>query len=76
MKTNDPVIDEIRRVRHVISAEVGPDLAGLVDRYAKLEAQFTSPPITKVTRQPSACAGALEAGERASNHVLSPSDDW
>lgn len=56
---NDPTLDEIRRVRHEISAEIGPHLDGLVERYAKLEARFTQPPLTPKDRQNTPAAGAV-----------------
>ena len=43
---NDPLIDEIRRARREISNEVGPDLIGLVERYAKIESRFAKPALT------------------------------
>ncbi len=33
----DPVIDEIRRVRHAMSAEIGHDPQKLLDYYAELQ---------------------------------------
>ena len=42
---NDPVIDEVHRVRKVIAAEFGPDLDGIVEHYAKLESRFKRKPI-------------------------------
>ena len=52
---DEPTIDEIRRVRRLISAQIGNDLAGLVDRYAKIERQFLKPAITKGTRRTKHC---------------------
>lgn len=43
---NDLLIDEIRRARREISVELGPDLAGLVEHYAGIEARFLKPPLT------------------------------
>lgn len=37
---NDPVIDEIREVRHRISARFGHDPSRLVAYYMKLQAQY------------------------------------
>lgn len=37
---NDPVIDEVRRVRHQISAECGHDAKRMVDYYMKLEKEM------------------------------------
>ena len=36
----DPVIDEIRRIRHEISAEHGHDPRKLVEHYVKLQEQY------------------------------------
>jgi hypothetical protein len=52
---NDPVIDEIRRVRRVISNEIGPDLSRMVEYYARAESQFKRPPITKGNRRTKHC---------------------
>ncbi len=43
---NDPLIDEIRRARREISDELGPDLAGFVERYAEIETRFRKPALT------------------------------
>ena len=48
---NDPVIDEIRRVRKLISAEIGPDLSRMTDYYRRIEAEFSRPPITSPLRR-------------------------
>ena len=48
---NDPVIDEIRRVRKLISAEIGPDLSRMADFYRRAEAEFSRPPLTPPTRR-------------------------
>jgi hypothetical protein len=41
METNlDPVIDEVRQVRHAISERVGHDPARLVEYYMKLQEQY------------------------------------
>jgi len=37
---NDPVIDEVRRVRKLISDEIGSDLCDLVEHYAKYQSRF------------------------------------
>ncbi len=47
---NDPVINELRRVRLEISQEVGINLEGLVERYAKLESRFKKPACTPQDR--------------------------
>jgi hypothetical protein len=36
----DPVIDEVRQIRHEISARAGHDPARLVAYYIKLQAQY------------------------------------
>ena len=48
---DDPVIDEVRRVRRQISSEIGPELNDLVARYAKLESRFAHAPLTPSCRQ-------------------------
>ncbi len=45
--TPDPTIDEIRRIRHEISREVGHDLRLMKDQFAELEARFTRPSIDR-----------------------------
>ncbi len=39
--TNDPVIDEVRRVRKIISDEIGSNLAGLAEHYSKFDSRFS-----------------------------------
>ena len=53
--TPDPTIDEIRRVRHVISRESGHDIRMLKETFATLEAQFERPPIDHGARRTKAC---------------------
>ncbi len=48
---NDPVLSELRRVRHEISREVGTNLERLVERYAQLEFRFRKPAYTPQNRQ-------------------------
>ena len=43
--TNDPTIDEIRRIRHEISREVGHDLHRLKTTFELLERQFERSPV-------------------------------
>ena len=59
---NDPLIDEIRRVRREISDELGSDLAGLVERYAKIENRFTKPPLTAQDRRTIRCTDVAKPG--------------
>ena len=49
--TTDPVIDEVRRVRKLISDEIGPDLRGLVDHYSKYQSRFKRKPIDPTDRR-------------------------
>ena len=51
----DPVVDEVRRVRKLISDEIGPDLVGLVDHYAKLQSRFKRNPIDLTDRRTKHC---------------------
>ncbi len=37
---DDPVIDEVRRVRHEISARFGHDTKALMDHYRELERKY------------------------------------
>ena len=52
---NDPVIDEVRRVRKVIAAEFCPELDGMVEHYAKLESRFKRQPIPPTDRRTKHC---------------------
>ena len=69
---NDPLIDEIRRVRREISNELGPDLAGLVERYAKIENRFTKPPLTAQDRRSLHITRVAESGALALENQSSP----
>ena len=42
---NDPVIDEVHRVRKVIAAGFGLDFNGMLEQYAKLESRLKRKPI-------------------------------
>jgi hypothetical protein len=72
---NDPLIDEIRRARREISDELGPDLDGLVERYASLESRFTRPCLTPKDRRPKRCTEAAKPGELAMENQSSPPGD-
>ena len=61
MTMNDPLIDEIRRVRHAISNEVGANLESLIDRYAKLESRFASSPLTQKDRRTKDCTEVADS---------------
>lgn len=53
--TNDEPIDEIREVRHQISAEFGHDTQALLDHYREMEKRFADRMLRKPgsARQPS-----------------------
>ena len=51
--TNDPVIDEIRQVRHQISEQFGHDPARLVAYYLELQKQHADRLIGDVKKQQS-----------------------
>jgi hypothetical protein len=51
----DPVIDEVRRVRKLISDEIGPDLGGLVNHYAKYQSRFKRNPVDPTDRRTKHC---------------------
>ena len=58
-KKSDPVIDEIREVRHRISARCGHDPSSLVAYYMKLQEQYrdrlmVSPKAQEPAKQPAA----------------------
>lgn len=48
---NDPVIDEVRRVRKLISSEIGTNLSNLVEHYSKYESMFKAKPIEATDRR-------------------------
>ncbi len=57
----DPLIDEIRRVRHQISDEVGSNLDSLIDRYRQFETRFTNAPLTRKDRRTKDCTGVTDS---------------
>jgi len=57
---HDPPIDEIRRIRHEISKEIGTNLDDLVERYSEMESRFSKPAVTQPKRQTESC---IEAGK-------------
>jgi len=58
---NDPVIDEVRRVRREISDEVGSNLQSLIDRYCDLDTRFEKSPLTRKDRRTIECTGAAKS---------------
>lgn len=52
---DDPTIDEVRRVRREISSEFGPDLTGMVERYAAMESKFKRSALTPKNRRTKDC---------------------
>ncbi len=58
LRTTDPALDELRKIRHDISRECGHDPDKLVDRYIELQKRhkdrlINAPPDTE-ERQPAA----------------------
>jgi hypothetical protein len=53
--TNDPVIEELRRVRKLISNEIGANLAGLVEHYSKYDSRFKAKAIETTDRRKKHC---------------------
>jgi len=49
---DDPLIDEIRRVRHEISARFGHDTKALMDHYRELEKKYAD----RLLREPAGLA--------------------
>jgi len=58
---NDPVIDEVRRVRREISDEVGSNLNSLIDRYRDLDTRFEKSPLTRADRRTKDCTGVADS---------------
>lgn len=56
----DPTIDEVRKARRKISAEIGPQLSGLVDRYEEMGSRFKRAPLTPKERRTIRCTKAAE----------------
>lgn len=72
---NDPLVDEIRRVRREISDELGPELAGLVERYARFETRFSKPPLmVKDRRTVHGTSMAIPGVLALENPSLTPGD--
>ncbi len=71
----DPTIDELRKVRREISAEIGPELTGLVDRYTKMESRFNRPPLTPKHRRTIRCTEAAKLGDSPVENQSSPLGD-
>jgi FMN phosphatase YigB (HAD superfamily) len=58
--TNDPVLEEVRRVRKLISDEIGPELAGLVEHYAQYDSRFKAKAIDAPDRRTKHCTEVAE----------------
>jgi len=54
----DPVIDEIRRVRHLISAEMQHDPSKIVEYYRHAETLFSRPALNQANRRTKDCTEA------------------
>jgi hypothetical protein len=67
---NDPVLEEVRRVRKLISNEIGPNLVGLVEHYAKYDSRFTAKAIEATDRRTKHCTEV--ADQPHSDHSSSP----
>lgn len=68
---NDPHIDQIRKVRHELSNEVGHDLHKMKSRFTELEERFAHAVIDYGARRTTDCARM--AGGAALNGNASPS---
>jgi hypothetical protein len=71
----DPTIDEVRKVRREISAEVGPELLGLVERYTQMESRFKRPPLTPKDRRTIRYTEAAKQGDSPVENQSSPLGD-
>lgn len=56
---DDPVLDEVRRVRKLISKEIGPNLEDLVEHYAQYQSRFKRKPIELIGRKSSRIGQAM-----------------
>jgi len=72
---NDPVIDEVRRIRSEISNEVGSNLNSLIDRYRELDSRFEKSPLTPDDRRTIQCTGAAKSSGIEVDNQLSPPRD-
>ncbi len=57
---NDPHIEEIRRVRHLVSGEVGHDMHKLKTLFTELEGRFSRPSVDYGARRTSESTGAAD----------------
>lgn len=69
--TPDPVIDEIRRVRHEISRESGHDLRRMKDALTSIETQFVLAPIVLGKQRKVERAGVVDSGQTVTNNLSS-----
>ena len=70
---SDPTIDEIRRIRHEISREVGHDLHRLKNSFELLESQFQRPPVDHGGRRIIQSTGAAKSTELPVENLSPPS---
>jgi len=75
MTMNDPVIDEVRRVRRQISNEVGSDLDSLISRYRDLDKRFERPALIRKDRRTIRCTGAEKSSGIEVDNQSSPPRD-
>ncbi len=68
----DPTIDAVRKVRREISAELGPELLGLVDRYAQMESRFIRSPLTPKDRRTIRRPEAAKPSDLTTENPTSP----
>ena len=57
---NDPHIEEIRRVRHLVSREVGHDMRKLKTLFIELEGRFSRPSVDYGARRTTESTGATD----------------
>ena len=73
--TNDPAIDEIRRIRHAISREAGHDMHRLKKTFERLESQFDRPAVDYGRRRTSRCTGTGKLGKLPVENLSSPTGE-
>lgn len=73
--SNDPTIDEVRRIRREISREVDHDLHRLKAVFEMLESQFERPPVDHGGRRVIHCNDAVNSGDLPIEDLSSPAGE-
>lgn len=77
--TTRTILEEIRRVRHAISEEIGHDPHRITDYYAAIQADLKDRIVNRggesKTEQNIRCNGSAEPGDEAVENLSSPPAD-